>query len=144
MRFLAIPMFAFAMLAVSFGYADPQSSRVESISTGAGTDAEYHFDQYRSVLSEIGRAVTDVQITARNGLGSIKGLAFKHELTTGKQCQGGWDVEQVNVAFIGDLYAEIRRAIKYMNIGNKTPVDMQIISTFGTGRPAGVAIYYCK
>lgn len=127
---------------VTSAHADPMNSRTETINVGAGTDATYHFKAYTALLKEVGRTVTDAKVSSKYGYGGIAGYQFTHILSAPYTCT--WTSQDATVNFFGDVYKQTRQLIFMLNTANKRILDMQIVSSFGTGKPAGIRIYFCR
>lgn len=121
----------------------PMDTRTEVISTGAGTDAIAHANEYRALLEKNGRRVLEMKGISQNGLGTTKAVRITH---VGKKSLGCKNVEVATVGapFLVDLYKRTQQIISLNVNPNRSVLDMEITGTIGTGAPSEIKVYFCK
>ncbi|MBX2987740.1 MAG: hypothetical protein KF802_07560 [Bdellovibrionaceae bacterium] len=126
-------------------YASPQEPglvRQERISVGAATSAERQLQIYERILNLAGRKIFDIKIKAQNGFGHIMEVTFSTSGTRPTECD--YEVQEIGIGYFQNLTLKIERTLDLQRTDRNKIVDVEISSTFGTGKIAAVKLSICK
>lgn len=116
--------------------------RSESIHVGAFTRVEKQFAMYRRLLERAGRVVRNIQLGEENGYGHLFSISFDHFTSRNLRCNlAKHDME---TGAFEDLEKKIDKQFKLMEISDNRWVDMEILSTSGTGSISAIRVYFCQ
>ncbi len=100
--------------------------------------------RYAQLLNSAGLKVSDVQATQRIGTGKITGARVSYETPpTNAGVQAATRSQSIGVNIFGDAIGEAARTLSALQVANAVIMDIQITSTFGIGKIAGMRIDYC-
>jgi len=136
----SIMLVAAAFLALTAtSFAQPVPSRTYDLYVAPlGPSVEGIMNDLKPLLQAAGRTITEVKEIQRINAGKITGLRFTH---TGN-VPAKWHYQDVYVNVFGNVYNQAWQVIRFQQMANKNPVDIQVIQQIGIGKITGLRVYF--
>ena len=106
-----------------------------------GPSIEGIMNEYKPLIAEAGRKITDLREIQRINIGKVTGISFTHASINGAVPQK-WKYQDVYVNAFGNAFNQAWEVVRFQKMADKPLVDVQIIQQLNVGKVTGIRLYF--